>query len=113
MSHFPLELLALSPHDAVIDLHSIDITNTGVRNIPSTEHANLVPLMKETRTGATSLSQVHVALIGDGGNGKSTLRKRTLTTENIQHAKVYLPPGDWFACVHVWRECHIVVGSCG
>ena len=89
LSRFPVALLVLSPHNILEAMDSIDISGSAVRNIPTTYHTNIVPLLKRTRKDAASLDHVHVVLVGYGGQGKST----ALLHVFFPHANTVLPKG--------------------
>ena len=89
LSRFPVALLVLSPHNVIEAMDSIIISRTAVRNIPAAYHHNIVPLLQRTRKDASSLDQVHVVLVGYGGQGKST----TLLQVFFPRAHAVLPKG--------------------
>ena len=89
LSHFPVEPLVLSPHNALEALHKLDVSDNPLRNIPKSYHSNIAPLLRRTRGDASSLNQVHVVLVGDGGQGKSTTLHRVF----FPHLNIVLPKG--------------------
>ena len=107
LSHFPVEPLVLSPHNALEALEKVDILDNSVRNIPKAYHSNIAPLLRRTRGDATSLNQVHVVLVGDGGQGKSTTLHRVF----FPHANVKLPLGRQCvcSCLHAVVDCAVHV----